>query len=103
MKKVLAIALVALVAVSAIFAQGQTATTPTPAPAATPAATPAAAPAPVAKPTTAVYATASFGMKFSLFFAATAYDQDIVSLTSGGLLAADRGGAIIYNGIKGET
>ncbi|MBQ0071948.1 MAG: hypothetical protein KBS81_08900, partial [Spirochaetales bacterium] len=103
MKKVLAIALVALVAVSAIFAQGQTATTPTPAPAAAAPAATTAAPAPVAKPTTAVYATASFGMKFSPFFAATAYDQDIVSMTSGGLLAADRGGAIIYNGIKGET
>ncbi len=57
----------------------------------------------VEKPSTAVYATASFGMKFSPFFAATAYDQDIVSLTQLGLLAADRGGAIIYDGINGET
>ncbi len=57
----------------------------------------------VEKPSTAVHATASFGMKFSPFFATTAYDQDIVSLTQAGLLAADRGGAIIYNGIEGET
>lgn len=50
-----------------------------------------------------VYATATFGQKFSPFFATTAYDQDVVNLFTGGLLAADRGGAIIYNGIKGET
>ena len=55
------------------------------------------------KETTMVYATATFGQKFSPFFATTAYDQDIVSLTQGALLAADRGGAVIYNGIKGET
>lgn len=55
------------------------------------------------KDTTMVYATATFGQKFSPFFATTAYDQDIVDRTQGGLLAADRGGAIIYNGIKGET
>lgn len=50
-----------------------------------------------------VYATATFGQKFSPFFATTAYDQDVVNLFTGGLLAADRGGAIIENGIKGET
>ena len=50
-----------------------------------------------------VYATSSFGMKFSPFFAATAYDQEVVDFTQGGLLAADRGGAIIYDGINGET
>lgn len=52
--------------------------------------------------TKAVYATATFGQKFSPFFATTAYDQDVVNLFTGGLLAADRGGAVIYNGIKGE-
>ena len=57
----------------------------------------------VEKPSTAVFATASFGMKFSPFFAATAYDQDIVDMTQLSILAADRGGAIIYNGIEGET
>ena len=50
-----------------------------------------------------VYATATFGQKFSPFFATTAYDQDVVNLFTGGLLAADRGGAVIFNGIKGET
>lgn len=50
-----------------------------------------------------VYATATFGQKFSPFFATTAYDQDVVNLFTGGLLAADRGGAVIYNGIEGET
>ena len=52
---------------------------------------------------TLVYATSAFGQKFSPFFATTAYDMDVVNLTTGGLLAADRGGAVIFNGIEGET
>lgn len=52
---------------------------------------------------TLVFATATFGQKFSPFFATTAYDQDVVSLTQGALLAADRGGNVIRNGIEGET
>ena len=50
-----------------------------------------------------VYATSTFGQKFSPFFATTAYDMEVVDLTQGGALAADRGGAIIYHGIEGET
>lgn len=53
--------------------------------------------------TTLVYATATFGQKFSPFFATTAYDTEVYELFTGGLLAADRGGAIIMNGIEGET
>ena len=51
---------------------------------------------------TLVYATSTFGQKFSPFFATTAYDMEVVDLTQAGLLAADRGGAVIYNGIAGE-
>ncbi|MBQ6322708.1 MAG: ABC transporter substrate-binding protein, partial [Lachnospiraceae bacterium] len=50
-----------------------------------------------------VYATATFGQKFSPFFATTAYDMEVVDLTQVGGLAADRGGAVIFNGIEGET
>ena len=50
-----------------------------------------------------VYATSTFGQKFSPFFATTAYDMEVVDLTQVLALAADRGGAIIYNGIEGET
>lgn len=50
-----------------------------------------------------VYATATFGQKFSPFFATTAYDMEVVDLTQALLLQADRGGAIINNGIDGET
>ena len=50
-----------------------------------------------------VYATATFGQKFSPFFATTAYDMEVVDLTQGLLLAADRGGAIVEHGIEGET
>ncbi len=117
MKKALAIALVVLLSLSMFISCGKketstttaTTTTTTTTQAATTttttttAATTTTAPVVEKKATTAVYATASFGMKFSPFFAATAYDQDIVNLTQAGLLAADRGGAIIYNGIEGET
>ncbi len=101
MKKTLAIVLMVL-CVFSVFAQGaqetKTTTTTT-----TTTTAPAKTEAVVEKPSTAVFATASFGMKFSPFFAATAYDQDIVDMTQLGLLAADRGGAIIYDGINGET
>ena len=53
--------------------------------------------------TTIVYATSTFGQKFSPFFVTTAYDQEVVDLTCAGLLAADRGGAIVENGIEGQT
>ena len=52
---------------------------------------------------TLVFATSTFGQKFSPFFATTAYDQDVVNLTQGMLLAADREGNIVRNGIEGET
>ena len=44
-----------------------------------------------------------FSSKFSPFFAETAYDQDVASMTAISLLTSDRTGAIIYNGIEGET
>ena len=44
-----------------------------------------------------------FSSKFSPFFAETAYDQDVASMTAIGLLTSDRTGAIVYNGIEGET
>ena len=50
---------------------------------------------------TLVYATSTFGQKFSPFFATTAYDMEVVDLTQASLLAADRGGAIINDGIAG--
>lgn len=55
------------------------------------------------KADTLVFATATFGQKFSTFFATTAYDLDVVDLTTGGLLMADREGNIVRNGIEGET
>ena len=44
-----------------------------------------------------------FNSKFSPFFAETAYDQDVATMTQLGLLASDRTGAIVYKGIEGET
>ncbi len=52
---------------------------------------------------TLVAASNHFEGKFSPFFAASAEDQDIVSLTTPGILATDREGAIVENGIDGET
>ena len=98
-KKILALVL-ALVMVLALCACGSS----TPAPAETEA--PAAeseAPAAEENNSTLVYATATFGQKFSPFFYTTAYDEEVVSNFTGVMLAADRGGAIINNGIEGET
>ena len=44
-----------------------------------------------------------FNSKFSPFFSETAYDQDVQALTQLPLLTSDRMGAIIYKGIEGET
>ena len=46
---------------------------------------------------------APFSSKFSPFFAETAYDQDAQGMTQAALLINDRQGAMIYNGIEGET
>ncbi len=43
-----------------------------------------------------------FSGKFSPFFATTAYDQDVVSMTSLSLMTTDRDGGIVYNAIEGE-
>ena len=51
---------------------------------------------------TIVLAETGFEGKFSPFFAASASDQDVIDLTQLGLLAADRKGEIIMNGIEGE-
>ena len=50
-----------------------------------------------------VWATSTLSQKFSPYFADTAYDQDVVSLTQLGMMTTDRVGGIIYNGIEGET
>ena len=44
-----------------------------------------------------------FSQKFSPFFATTAYDQDVASFVSLGLLGTDREGNLVLNGIEGET
>lgn len=98
-KKILALVL-ALVMVLALCACGSSTTAPaeSEAPTAEP-----EAPAVEENNSTLVYATATFGQKFSPFFYTTAYDEEVVSNFTGGLLAADRGGAIIHHGIEGET
>ncbi len=110
LKKILALVL-ALVMVFALAACGESsapAETPAEAPAETPAEAPAEQEAPAEEPApetpannTLVFATSTFGQKFSPFFSTTAYDMDVVNLTQIGLLAADRGGAVIENGIDG--
>lgn len=99
-KKILALVL-ALVMVFALCACGES-NTPAPAESEAPTAEPEA-PAVEENTSTLVYATSTFGQKFSPFFYTTAYDEEVVSNFTGGLLAADRGGAIIHHGIEGET
>lgn len=50
-----------------------------------------------------VVAYSEFSQKFSPFFADTAYDQDVASMTQISLLTTDRVGGIIFNAIEGET
>ena len=59
--------------------------------------------APVENDTPLVVGYAPFSSKFSPFFAATAYDQDVASMTQVGLLTSDRTGAMILKGLEGET
>ncbi len=52
---------------------------------------------------TLVVGYAPFSSKFSPFFALTAYDQDVASFVSLGLLGSDREGNIVLNGIEGTV
>lgn len=45
----------------------------------------------------------NFNEKFSPFFAETAYDVDVYTMTSVSLLTLDRAGTVVYNGKTGET
>ena len=45
----------------------------------------------------------NFSEKFSPFFAESAYDQDVQSMTQIGLLPSDRTGAVLLNAMDGET
>ena len=45
----------------------------------------------------------NFSSKFSPFFSESAYDQDAMAMTQVSLLTNDREGAMILNGIEGET
>ena len=56
-----------------------------------------------AQETPLVVAIQTLSSKFSPFFADTGYDQDVVEMTQVGLMTTDRTGAIIFNGIEGET
>ena len=99
-KKILALVL-ALVMVLALCACGNSST---PAPSEETQAPAEETQAPAEENTsTLVYATSTFGQKFSPFFYTTAFDEEVISNFTGGLLAADRGGAIIHHGIEGET
>ena len=108
MKKILAGLLVLLMVLALVACQ-----TPTVEPAPEGEATPApVAPEPEPEPepeptydnpTPLVVAYSPFSQKFSPFYADTAYDQDVVSMTQVGLMTTDRMGGIIYNAIEGET
>lgn len=45
----------------------------------------------------------TFSSKFSAFFGKTSYDINVADMTTAYLLATDRGGAVVMNGIEGET
>lgn len=55
------------------------------------------------KTTPFVIATSELTEKFSPFFATTVYDRRVADMTQASLMTTDRVGAIVFNGIKGET
>ncbi len=55
------------------------------------------------KETPLVVGILPFSGKFSPFFAETSYDRNVVDMTQVQLLGNDRAGAMVYNGIEGET
>ena len=98
-KKFLALLLALMMCVGVLAGCGNS----TPAPAESSAPAESAEPASGNSDTPLVVGYSPFSSKFSPFFAETAYDQDVASMTAIGLLTSDRTGAIIYNGIEGET
>ena len=52
---------------------------------------------------TLVVGTLHFDGKFSPFFSTNAYENDMLSLVHQSLLSTDREGAVVYDGIGGET
>ena len=56
-----------------------------------------------ARTDTLVYATSTFGEKFSPFFATVAYDTELTEMVFTYLLPSDRGGNVLQNSIEGET
>ena len=108
MKKLLALLLAVVMCVGIFAGCGGAEPAATPAPAAEPAAE--AEPAPEAEAvvtasedTPLVVGYSPFNSKFSPFFSETAYDQDVWAITQVSLLTNDRTGAMILNGIEGET
>ena len=55
------------------------------------------------KDTPLVVGATTFSSKFTPFFAESADDQDVADMTQVGMLTLDRNGAVVYNGIEGET
>ena len=98
-KKFLALLLALMLCVGVLAGCGNS----TPAPAESSAPAESAEPASGNSDTPLVVGYSPFSSKFSPFFAETAYDQDVASMTAISLLTSDRTGAIVYNGIEGET
>ncbi len=98
-KKFLALLLALMMCVGVLAGCGNS----TPAPAESSAPAESAEPASDNSDTPLVVGYSPFSSKFSPFFAETAYDQDVATMTAISLLTSDRTGAIIYNGIEGET
>ena len=103
MKKRLLSILLACAMVVGLTACGGGATTETAPEAATESTEAAEATTESSDETPLVVGYAPFSSKFSPFFAETAYDQDAQGMTQVSLLINDRQGAMIYNGIEGET
>ena len=102
-KKLLSLLLVAVMAVGCLAGCGGDKTTTESTPVSTETATSTETVAGANEETPLVVGYAPFSSKFSPFFSESEYDQDAQALTQLALIGNDRQGAMIYNGIEGET
>ncbi len=105
-KRIISLMLASVMVISTLAACGSSNTGTNETPAETPAAETEAtdeSAAQTGSDTPLVAGYSNFSEKFSMFFSETEYDKDVAALTQAMLVDVDRSGAVVLNGIEGET
>ncbi len=101
-KRIISLMLASVMVISTLAACGSGNTSTTETPAAEKEATDESA-AQTGSDTPLVVGYKDFSEKFSMFFSETEYDKDVAAMTQVMLTDVDRSGAVVMNGIEGET